>query len=132
MFKVDWMSAWAFCKDNDMILATLVDPDEQANFLKLCNKNMDQFANFYYEAHIGGFRPNKTNSLTDWYWFESGQKINFKIDWSDGEPNDDQQTEYCMSIYGGGFQSMTGITTFNDCHCYNMYSSFICQDSQPQ
>lgn len=133
MFKVDWMTAYAFCKDNDMTLVTLSDAAEMSNFLNICGKNYKKF-NGFVEFHIGGFKPTSVTSTTNWYWYDTGAKIDYKIPWHVDEPNNDQSTENCMSFIEGNWGQGGGEGTYfiNDCHCYNMYSSFVCQDIKPQ
>lgn len=131
MFRLDWMSALAFCIDNHMNLATPENAEEAQNLLNLCNAYHKQFGSFH-EAHIGGYRYTYEVSSTNWLWFETGDKTSFTISWNKGEPNNDQGTEFCLSIIEGGSDSEPiGSYFFNDCHCYNTYSSFICQEIQP-
>ena len=89
-------------------------------FFQIC-KSSNAVKDWFY---VGGMTEVE-RSLTEWYWVESGRKINFPIKFSPGEPNSsNDNVEKCLSVaipreeYG-----------FNDVSCTaNKFNwSFVCQ-----
>jgi len=62
-------------------------------------------------------------SPTDWYWTRNGEKIAFTIPWQPGEPNFENDLEYCLSVW---IQDVE-IIGFNDANCQNQTWPFVCQ-----
>lgn len=113
------MGAFEFCKSSGLDLLMLEDQVEADNFLKLCTSNIKQFDE-NQKAFVGAV---SSVSLTEWFWFESGQKLSYQLAWNPKEPNNSQGRENCASL-----KAINGKFGFNDVFCYNEYKSFICQD----
>ncbi|KAL7036603.1 hypothetical protein ACKWTF_008862 [Chironomus riparius] len=62
-------------------------------------------------------------STTDWYWSNSGEKINFPIPWVIGQPSSTDQR--CLSIHKAGINQKFG---FNDFHCSDSYFIYLFVD----
>lgn len=59
-------------------------------------------------------------STSDWYWTNSGKKISFPIDWSDGDPSGNGQ--FCLVA---GKATIHTKFAFNDGNCGNSFR-FVC------
>lgn len=62
-------------------------------------------------------------STTDWYWTDTGRKINFPIQWQSGQPDNNNNSEFCFSILKTSINQKFG---YNDQNCAT-YNPFICQ-----
>jgi hypothetical protein len=111
------MSSASFCR-----LVELHSQSEMRHLLDLCDQNIEQFDNSSgVAAHIGGIKSGDS-----WYGFQSGNVIDFDLEWGPGEPNSWNGNENCfgISLYREGFK-------LNDIMCYGEKASkyqFICQD----
>ncbi|CAO1396945.1 unnamed protein product [Diamesa serratosioi] len=89
--KLSWANAFSFCKANDMNLVELETEYEANNFLKMCT---DQNLEHWY--HIGGSYEG-SDSLYDYYWMTTGEKVSYTLSYYPGEPNG-QNKEKCLAI----------------------------------
>ena len=96
-----------------------LDSESEANyFLNLLNKKASWFDQY---THVGGMTL-KGGSRSEWYWVNSGARINYPIKWGKGEPDNDSG-EYCLSIVKSGNNFY-----FNDIMCEKGSNlKFICQ-----
>lgn len=101
-------------------LETLKEADY---LLVLCDINIQLFDKW---THIGGI-STVPFSKVDWYWINSGNKVNYSLKFATGEPNNGNggSSEMCLSINKGPGSANFA---FNDITCYNMHQyAFICQ-----
>lgn len=120
-FKTDWVGAYNFCKDNGMELVALSTENEANNLLSLCSANAANFQGL--SPFIGAITPT-AGSTTDWFWYESGEKINYALIWQSRQPDNALGVENCLQI---GISS-SGKWGFGDSNCYQTTSTFMCQD----
>jgi hypothetical protein len=74
-------------------------------------------------THLGAFTYTRL-SKTEWFWVETGKKVNFPIDWYGTEPNDINE-ERCLAVHHLTKQ-------FFDIRCYQDYfRRFLCQSVNP-
>lgn len=98
-----------------MELATITSLDEQSKFLDLFNKSNITFT----QTWIGG---TDEGSEGNWYWPQTGHKVDFQINWNEGEPNNyGNKPENCLAL-----MDITGIYKFNDFNC-GTKASFVCE-----
>lgn len=72
--------------------------------------------------HVGGISLTP-RSTSDWYWVNSGKKLDFTLKFVPGQPDFAHGIENCLSInkYGNEFG-------FNDIPCFGHWDrKFICQ-----
>lgn len=99
------------CQSMNMILAS---PQSQQEYDNL--KNLLRNVTFEWEnAAIAGYKSNRD------VWLDSGDKLNYEINWGVGEPNDAKNTEYCIYM-----QTKHGISV-NDDPCSGYPFPFICE-----
>lgn len=73
---------------------------------------------------IGG-QTTVLKSYVDWFWTESGKKINFPMQWKKDEPNNNQNSgEYCLGLGPGPDYQ------FFDSSCSN-FIKFVAQIKLP-
>lgn len=111
-------SATKACQLNDMILASPQSQDEYDN-LKKSWKNFVENKNYKNDVGIAGYLSS-FKSL----WYDSGDKLNYKISWAYGEPNNGRRNEYCM------FLRYKKEVAASDGPCYGYDKPFICEISQ--
>lgn len=104
-----------------MDVLSLDSEDEADHFLRLCQKKSEFFEICTY---VGGI-TNTSFGSDGWFWWNSGERINFQIDWAENEPNFGSNHEYCLSIVQ---MDDTKAMKFNDMPCSGPYDrKFICQ-----
>jgi hypothetical protein len=99
-----------------MELATFETKEEEDFVLNLIASkwlNVMESQNFIGGTKIGN---------DDWYWIPTGDLIDYKIRWRNGEPNNIEGNEKCLSI--GHYHSSFAV---NDIDCYKSQRSFICE-----
>jgi Lectin C-type domain len=122
-----WSEAMVFCKANQMELARFRDRQDVDGFLSLYQKQMNQFSE--KNIIIGGWSEDPL-VRRNFYWYETGQLINFTLPWLPGEPNNRDLNENCMLI-GTGTQSNSTLG-FIDFPCqYKTKFRFVCQETLP-
>ena len=107
-FRTTGSQLRAICRSFGMDTVSLDTVDEQNTFLNICNKNraiLDSSMTL-----IGGYTrtPRSTN---DWYWVNSGNRVNYTLKFSQGQPDFAYDREYCLSVWGKPSVS------FNDVGC---------------
>lgn len=80
-----------------------------------CDQNSGLFQDY---THIGALTVG--GSWTEWYWVETGEKLNFALKFGPGEPDNDGE-ELCLSI--GEKRELF----FNDIKCNGNSKRFMCQ-----
>lgn len=93
-FRVEWHQAMSLCSAFGMELVSIDSRNEFDHFENLCRTNEHLFGNFF---HIGGL-VKVAKSTTEWYWTNSGQKINFDLTFAPGEPNNAGGNQMCMCL----------------------------------
>lgn len=100
----------------------MISLDSQAEadfFLPLFVQNS---ALFDSNLHIGAVSKIARDPL-DWYWIDSGDKVNFAIKWRAGEPSYGGNNEMCLTL-----TKLFGTYDFNDIQCYEVWlSNMMCQ-----
>lgn len=112
------------CKAFDLELATFETLDEVESFFDKASR-IDYFSsdqNYRY-ALVDGMTLTPKSS-TDWHWTNSGIKIPYDIPWIDGEPNNKDKLESCLSVGRRYLREKFG---FNDDKCASAPNAFICQ-----
>lgn len=118
-FKAYWVQANDICHTNGMEFLSLETRQEANHLLSLC----DQFIHLMEEwTHIGGI-TKVAKSLDQWYWIVSGNKVNYRLKFGAGQPDNVGGKELCLSI-----GNQAGNFFFNDLNCYDQHQfKFICQ-----
>lgn len=118
--KTEWVNALAVCKSFGMDIISFESKTESEKMLDICSRNADLFE---VHTYAGGLAANAF-SLDEWYWMNSGKRLNFKLRFAPGEPNNHLGSEFCLSIV-----RWEGTTTFyfNDIDCSNDARPFLCQ-----
>lgn len=121
-FNSSWQNARAICRSYDMDFLTLETEAEANIFFELCRDHAGLFGDY---AHIGGI-TTQGGSRDQWYWVNSGKKVNYSLKWADSEPDNGYGgTELCLSIVrkpGDTFY-------FNDIRCSESITQFVCQQN---
>lgn len=100
-------------------MLTLDTQPEADNFYNLANSNLHLFDVF---VHIGAM--SKTfRTTSDWYWNNSGKKVDIALQFHPGEPNNAGGQERCLSL-----DKRKGHILYNDIACFGAWKqNFICQ-----
>ena len=118
-YRGTWAESVAICKSFNMQLITLDSDAEARHFLSLFIDNSPLFDQFTHLGAVGSI----PRTLTEWFWVENTQKVNFTLVFGSGLPDNYGGNEVCLSL---GYVSNTFY--FNDLKCYESYSSkFVCQ-----
>lgn len=91
------MTAYTFCKRNDMELATLEDTAAAAYLMQLFMIYKKEFG---VTGALLGAMAYLPSSRTEWYWINRGmgKKLNFPMLWHEDEPNNKAGNEYCLEV----------------------------------
>ena len=73
-------------------------------------------------VQVGGITANGGN-VTDWFWVSSGTKISYPLKWNEGEPNNYENDEYCLSLA----KDCENNFRYNDIDCWASPMQFVCQ-----
>lgn len=118
--------AQGYCSSFGLELATFESKEESEWFSNLYVASLQNFQpNWVY---IGGIRffndptQNKNELMKHWYWEKSGRKINFDINWDQGQPNNHNNIQWCLAI-----NKMNRTVYYADVECFNRDEYFICQ-----
>ena len=116
-----WSGAKSFCKSFNMDLVTLETLTEARAFLTLADR--EPFFQRYGEANfqIDGMTTT-LKSTTQWYWTDSGNKFSFPIPWYPGQPDNQGNVEFCLTL----IPDTSNKFLFHDINCQNPYL-FVCQ-----
>ena len=103
-----------------MEILSLDTADEFDNFNDEIFKSNENL--FEQWTHIGGITL-ASKSTTRWYWVNSGNRINYQMQFLPGMPDNPSGNEFCLS-FG---KTQNGLL-YNDIDCYAQYEfKFICQ-----
>lgn len=116
-----WLDAPSICYKNGMTFLDFKTKHEADAFM--IGPHRTDLFNIY--NHIGGIFT-KTQYEEGWSWIDTGKKINFDLDWADGEPNNYNNSnslylETCLSL-----QQVPGGFFFNDIRCSEDKRRFLC------
>ena len=108
-FKSQWTLTRSICKAYDMDVLELETLDESNKFRAMCKENYQWFD---HHTHIGAITL-VDKSPTEWYWVSSGKKVKFALEFLAGEPDNNLNTEHCLSLWRGNSNNFM----FNDIYC---------------
>lgn len=119
-FVTTWTNTRSICKAYGMDVLSLDTEDEETHLLGLLESNSRLFTQWTYVGAltlVGGSRDN-------WYWVNSGNRVNYPITFGVDEPNFGNSNEFCLAV---GKYSASEFY-FNDmpCHEETQYK-FFCQ-----
>jgi hypothetical protein len=118
-FQVFWHQAKTLCSSYGLEFVSVDSIKESNHFLGLCEQNIGLFDLW---THIGGL-TTVGGSRTEWYWVESGKKLNFNLKFGAGQPDNAGGDEMCLSL-----GRAPGNFFYNDIPCYGVHAyKFICQ-----
>lgn len=118
--KASWINAQSFCHSLNMELASFETKDEADWFSDIFRASrQDVEPGFCY---IGGIRIFNDAELSkeNWYWVNSGRKINYGLTWAPQEPSG---TQWCLCLS----KNTAKTVEYFDIHCHNRDENFICQ-----
>lgn len=121
--KNTWGEARAICKSFGFELTTFETLLEARTFFSMAD-NHSYFRIFDRVFFIIDGTTLTGKSTTDWYWTQTGKKIQFPIPWGRTQPDFGGNFEYC-----GSFGRLTGADKFgfNDLKCFENLYQFVCQ-----
>lgn len=109
------------CKAHGFDIASL-DTLQEFNVVNLlCQRHMQNLLH-NDSVLIDGLAMQKM-SKSDWYWTNSGKKINYEMEWAPNQPNFQKQNQWCLSLDNSNYK-------FNDIKCYDDNHTFMCQKIQ--
>lgn len=117
-FQASWDQAKTLCKSYGLEFLSVDSWEESNHLLWLSCQKKDLFDKW---THIGGITSHP-RSKTEWYWIESGEKLNFGLKWGAGQPDLFIPSELCLSL-GKEHDNFF----YNDIACYGYPAKFICQ-----
>lgn len=121
-FKATWDIAMTICSSYGMEFLSLDSQVEADNFFKLCSSQRQLFEKL---THIGALATT-TRSITDWYWVNSGNKIEINLVFPWIAPTNWFGRQMCLALD----KQLTGFM-YNDINCYGLYpQKFICQSKE--
>jgi len=118
-YKISWREAWNTCHSYGLKFVTLKTKEEADYFTKLCAANTELFLDNY--AFIGAIQGTP-GDVSTYQWVETGQALNYAVNWSDSEPNNLNGTQWCMAVRKQPDQFM-----FDDNYCDNVNWRFVCE-----
>jgi hypothetical protein len=121
--NVTWIEAKMLCKTYNLQLATIQTLNEAYAVMNMINRNADLGVRDNLWVYIDGMGLTPRTS-TDWYWSESGNKIDFTMPWLTGQPDTAGGAEWFLSI--GKYTKDTQIG-FNDIPGTGFVNAFLCQ-----
>jgi hypothetical protein len=128
-FLTEWQHARGICQQYGMEIISFESSEEANNFLDIVEKyNLHETPPYW--IYIGGM-TNVLKSKSDWYWMNSGNKVNYELKWGPGEPNNNNGREYCLDI-GRYNVDDKNLPFFNDAGCYSKSYMFVCQIAYTQ
>jgi hypothetical protein len=103
-----------------MHLVRLETADEYNHVINLLKSSWTDYFSSPFIL-IGG---TNVGSPQQWYWAQTGQSIDYAVDWQPGMPDNHQSAEYCLTLAStkGGHQFM-----LNDLCCEGGQNQFICE-----
>lgn len=116
-FQVDWVIARGICREYGLEIATLETLDEMQTVSKICKKISFHLTEY---VHVGGMTLTG-NSTFNWYWVITGKRIEYEMQWSDGEPNFYSRRQFCLALGGKNYiiylMTFTVIAAFRGSFC---------------
>lgn len=121
-FKASWVEARSFCHSYGLEFLSLDTLEEARTLQSFSDNNSNLRTSTSVWLYIDGVSMS-VNSLTDWYWTKSGDKISYTIPWHPGTPNNAASNEYCLTFGKASINQKFG---FDDAKCDS--STFVaCQ-----
>lgn len=111
----------SICLAHNFDIASLDTLDEFNYVSSQCKQHQNLISNDY--VLIDGLAMSPKTSK-DWYWTNSGNKINYTMPWSPKKLDFAHQSEWCLSL------GPAEIYQFNDIRCNGEEYSFICQKAR--
>jgi hypothetical protein len=118
---LNWKEALDYCKAKGMRLATFESKHKQDIILSVMSKIYPFGIPPFKFISIGG---TKSKDSEKWYWPETGEEINYKIQWNPNEPNYKKRNEYCLNTSIQGERKVFGI---NAGSCEKERDIFLCE-----
>jgi hypothetical protein len=124
--KASFINAQSYCSSLGLELASFETREES-----------DWFSDIFVASRqvidpgwcfIGGMRIFNDAALSkaNWYWLNSGQKINYDLTWDPQQPDNNNGIQWCLGLSKINSNS----TIYADIECYNREESFICQKKE--
>lgn len=102
-----------------MELMSFETEQEQNHVLYLCNQNRNLFDQY---THIDGISMVAASNA-HWYWTNTGNKVNFALNFPAGEPNNHLGVQMCLAL-----DKQPGQFMYNDINCHGKHEErFVCQ-----
>lgn len=112
------LRARGICQSYGLEILSLDSKKEHDEFLKQAVKSGSPIVGEWFAT--GGI-ATKTLSVSDWYWMNSGEHIDYNLKWAGGEPNGASERCLWLRKVGNDF-------SFYDVGCEEgSNQSFICQ-----
>lgn len=111
------------CKTYNLQFASIKTLNEAYAVMNMINRNPDLGVRDNLWVYIDGIGLTLRSPI-DWYWTESGDKIDFAMPWLTGQPDTAGGAEWFLSI--GKYTKDTQIG-FNDIPGTNFVNAFLCQ-----
>lgn len=111
-----WQKAVELCEIFEMQLTIFKDEKEEKNFREKFAKffnGRDSFIFLGANTTTGGTKNN-------WQWM-NGEKIKFDMQWGEGQPNNDENKEFCLCF------DESDPLLYHDISCTEEYP-FVCQE----
>lgn len=118
-----WMQAKAICQKYNLELASFKTLSEANAIITVVDRNPDLGPRDNLWIFINGIAMS-ARSPTDWYWVDSGEKIDFVMPWLPTQPDTNGGIEWYLSIGKHKKEQRTG---FNDIPGSNFVNTFLCQ-----
>lgn len=124
-FKAHWYQVKRICESFELEAVSLDTAVESDSLLRLLEPHKDKASHNFY---IGGMTLNKGTD-DEWYWINSGSKINYELNWERSQPDGWEKPgwdkEQCLAVSSN---DDGGVLGYNDVFC-NAYRAdkFVCQ-----
>jgi len=118
-----------FCKSNGMELLTLETSEEDLWFSDVFRRACFIDAELEWFL-VGGIRHHPDGDAynrEEWFWQQSGRRVNYGLNFVVGEPNNVNGTQWCLAINRYPY-SVINRTGFADIECSGRDEWFFCQE----
>jgi hypothetical protein len=124
--KASFINAQSYCSSLGLELASFETREESDWFSDIFVASRQDIDPGW--CFIGGMRMTNDAevSKTNWYWLNSGQKINYELTWDPQFPDNINGIQWCLCLSKSGRNA----TIYADIRCYNREESFICQKKE--